>query len=153
MLTHSKEWKGVRRMPQVDINYLAVLVATVAAMVIGAIWYAPKVLGNLWMKELGMGATPEDREKMRKGAAKAYAGMFIAALVTSYVLAHFVDYTNATTALNGAVTALWLWLGFVATVIFGQVLFEKRSLTLFAIGAGYQLVNLVVMGIILAVWR
>ena len=33
-----------------EINFLAILVASLSTMVIGAIWYNPKVFGTIWMK-------------------------------------------------------------------------------------------------------
>lgn len=36
------------------INFLAVLVAALVPMIIGFIWYNPKVFGDLWAKEAGM---------------------------------------------------------------------------------------------------
>jgi hypothetical protein len=35
------------------INYLAVVVAAVVALVIGFFWYAPPVFGSRWMAYLG----------------------------------------------------------------------------------------------------
>ena len=35
------------------VNYLAVVVAAVVALVIGFIWYSPPVFGNRWMAYLG----------------------------------------------------------------------------------------------------
>ncbi|TME70083.1 MAG: DUF1761 family protein, partial [Chloroflexi bacterium] len=34
------------------VNYLAVVVAAVVALVIGFIWYSPRVFGNRWMAYL-----------------------------------------------------------------------------------------------------
>jgi len=33
-----------------EINYWAVLLATASSMVVGSIWYAPKVFGTRWSK-------------------------------------------------------------------------------------------------------
>ena len=33
-----------------EINYWAVLIATASSMVVGAIWYTPKVFGTRWAK-------------------------------------------------------------------------------------------------------
>lgn len=33
-----------------EINYFAVIAATVSSMVVGSIWYAQKVLGNTWIR-------------------------------------------------------------------------------------------------------
>ena len=45
-----------------DINFLAVLVAALVPMVLGFIWYNPKVMGTAWMKETGL-----TDEKMKGG--------------------------------------------------------------------------------------
>ena len=36
------------------MNPLSLLVAAVSALVVGFIWYNPKVFGNAWMKAAGM---------------------------------------------------------------------------------------------------
>ena len=48
-----------------EINFLALLVAALSTLVVGFIWYNPKVFGTIWMKESGM-----TEEKM-KGANMA----------------------------------------------------------------------------------
>mgnify|MGYP000498174379 CR=1 FL=1 len=40
----------------IEVNYLAVLLAGVVSMVLGFVWYSPAVLGKPWMKERGMSA-------------------------------------------------------------------------------------------------
>ncbi len=134
-------------MPESDINYLAVLVAAVISMFLGYIWYLPKLFGNCWMKMVGL-----TEEIAKKSAAKAMIGMFIVALISAFVLAHFVDFTQATTFGAGVVTGLWLWLGFSGAVIFSNFAFERRPFKWFLITAGYQLVNLAILGGVLAVW-
>ena len=37
-----------------EINYIAVVLATLSSMVVGAIWYAPRVFGSYWMKQAGI---------------------------------------------------------------------------------------------------
>lgn len=44
------------------MNLIAILIAALIPMVIGFIWYHPKVFGTLWMKETGM-----TEEKARQG--------------------------------------------------------------------------------------
>ena len=38
----------------VQINFLALIVASLSTLVVGFIWYNPKVFGTIWMKEIGM---------------------------------------------------------------------------------------------------
>ena len=42
------------------VNYLAVVVAAVVALVIGFIWYSPPVFGNRWMAYLVAGVHGDD---------------------------------------------------------------------------------------------
>lgn len=116
-------------------------------MFIGYIWYARPVFGNAWMKLIGK---TEEQLKAKQGPALGL--MLVLALLTSYVLANFVDYTSATSFMEGAVTGFWLWLGFVFTEMVATNIFAQRPFQLSVITASYQLVGLAVMGGILAAW-
>ena len=137
--------------PSVDINYVAVLVAAVASFVIGALWYSPMLFGKMWMK-LSNVTDKEMKKAKEKGMSKNFAFQFLGTLVMSYILAHFVYYTQASTVLEGMLTGFWIWLGFIATVMLGIVLWEGKPWKLYFIKAAHELVALAVMGAILAVW-
>jgi hypothetical protein len=137
-------------LPIVTVNYVAVLVAAIASMVIGMLWYGP-VFGKQWMKLVEF--TPQSKKRMGLGSAsKSMTLGFIAALVTAYVLAHFVAYVGAATAGAGVQLALWLWLGIAAPLQLGAYLWEGKSFKLFVLNAAHTLVSLGVMAAILAVW-
>ena len=70
----------------------------------------------------------------------------------AYVLAHFIDYVEATTVVAGMTAGFWLWMGFIATVKLGGVLWEGKPWTLYGLDVAYYLVSLLVMSSILAVW-
>ncbi len=137
-------------MAVIQINYIAVVAAAVVNIVIAAVWYAPFVFGKWWLEI--MRDYEHDVEKLRRRATKSYVILFIAGLIMSFVLAHFIDYVGAVTVWNGVTTGFWLWLGFVAATNIMGTLFEGRSKKLYAINTGYYLMTLVVMGVILAVW-
>jgi hypothetical protein len=141
----------------VDVNYLAIIVAGVVAMVIGGIWYGP-LFGKAWMS--GQGIDPNNREaisKMKKSAGPAYAQMFIGTLITGYVLAHIIwmssialpDYSPLA---RGFSSGFWSWLGFVLPIKYGDKLWKGKAFKYVAIDLGYYLVMLVVSGIIIAKW-
>lgn len=136
-------------MPTLVINYWAILVAAIVSMVIGAIWYSV-LFGKKWMELMDIG--PKRMEELKQKARWSYVWNFLALLVMAFVLAHIVDYTGATTWTAGMQAGFWLWLGFIATVSLGAVLWEGKSWSLYFINAGYHLVELLVMGGILAVW-
>ena len=129
----------------IQVNYLAVILAAVAAMVVGSLWYGP-LFGNAWMKLVGISKADINKKEM----PKLYGIMFIGALVEAYVLSHFIHYAGAYTLILGAKTGLWAWLGFVATTMVGNYMFAKRPMNLYYIDASYALVNLVIMGAIIA---
>lgn len=137
-------------MPAFEISYLAVLISAIAGFVIGALWYSV-LFGKVWMKLSGMDRKKIEKEK-KKGMAKSYVAGFAALLVMAFVLAHFVDMAEATTVLGGAQAGFWSWLGFIAPVMLGSVIWEGKSLKLYIINVAHYLVVLLVMGSILAVW-
>ena len=136
-----------------DINLLSVLVAAIATMVLGFVWYSPLLFAKPWMVE--MGYNPEDKAKMeelRKGAGKSYGISFVASLVSAFVLAKIIDITTVDSALYGMKIGFAVWLGFVTTVQLTSKLFGNQSTKLYLINTGYQLVCYLAMGAILAVW-
>lgn len=135
-------------MSSVDVNLVAVLVSGVAAMAVGAIWYSPLLFARPWMKLTGL----KDMDP-NEGAVVGYATAFIGALVTAYVLAHFVAYSGAVTAVDGAITGAWAWLGFNAVAMLTTYTFSQRPRKLWAIDSGQYLATFVVMGAILGAWQ
>ncbi len=135
-------------MELVSVNWWAVIVSTVISMVLGAGWYSMALFGKPWMKAIG-----KSEADLKGGAGTGYAIAVVSAFVTAYILAHFVHYTNAQTVATGAVTGFWLWLGFIFGPMAMNQSFEGRPASLLWINAGMQLVNLLIIGAILAVWR
>ena len=136
------------------VSVVPVLVAAVATMIVGFIWYSPVLFAKPWM--LAMGYDPNDKariDEMRKGAGQLYGMAFIASLVAAFVLAKIIEITTVNTAVYGMKIAFAVWLGFVATVQLTDALFGRKPTKLFLINTGYQLVCYLVMGAILAVWQ
>lgn len=126
------------------INLLAVLVAGVIHMVIGLVWFQRWAFGNAWTRLTGKSLTP---------AYRWIAAGVIAHQVMTFVLAVIVVLAGATTALGGVVVGVMAWLGFVVTMLVGELIWEKIPFRLFLIRIGNQLVGFIVSGAILAVWR
>jgi hypothetical protein len=71
----------------------------------------------------------------------------------AYILAHFAAYAGAVDTSGALQLAFWTWLGFVAPVQLGSVLWEGRPVKLYAINTSYYLVTLAVMSLILVLWK
>lgn len=121
-----------------DINWVALAAAGVASMVVGFIWYGP-LFGKTWMKLTGKKEMGD-----KKDMPKTYGIMFVASMVTAYVL-----------SVLGAdlMTAFWIWLGFQATILLNSVFFEGKSWNLYFLNAGHQLVSLLAMSWVLSYFK
>jgi len=129
-----------------DVNYLGVLVSTLVFMVVGFIWYSPKVFFNTWVKLSGL------KEEDMTGAGMAIFGSIITALVTSFVLDLLVQATGSTDWVAGLSLGIVMSV-IVAAVIASNGLYSKMGIKLYLITAGYQVITITIAAIILAIWR
>ncbi|HLT79480.1 MAG TPA: DUF1761 domain-containing protein [Cyclobacteriaceae bacterium] len=129
------------------LNYWAILVAALSTFLIGGLWYSPAVFGKVWMRENGF-----TEESLKTGnMGKIFGLAFLLALVAAVNLAMFL---GPDTSLSlGAFYGFLAGFGWVAMFIGTHYLFERRSFTLFAINAGYSVVALTVMGMIIGAWK
>ena len=134
-----------------SINFLAVIVAAIVSMILGALWYSPVLFGNIWMKLSGFNMKDMKKAK-QKGMAKSYILNFVAVVVMAYVVSFVLRLANASTAVAGLFIGILLWLGFIATTMLGGILWENKPVELYFLNILYYLVSLMIMGAILAVW-
>ena len=138
----------------VPINYLAVLASAIVMMVLGYLWYGP-IFGKMWTELAGL--TPEKMAAAKaKGMTMSYVIQAIGALLTSFVLAHAIVFAGAYMQISGIAAGLegafWNWLGFVAPATVGMVLWEGKPWKYWFIVAGYYLVSMLVIGVLLGLW-
>ena len=88
-----------------------------------------------------------------KSMAGTMITAFIAQLVMAWVLGGFVSAMGETGWVGGLSVAFWIWLGFVATIGLGIVLWEGKSMKLFWVNSLHWLVALLVQGAILGAWQ
>ncbi len=128
-----------------SINWLSVLVAALSSFVIGGLWYGP-LCGKPWMSASGM-----TREKGKQGNPPLiFGGAFVLNLLIAAGIAVLLGANHS--ALLGLHTGLFSALFFTATSLGVIYLFEMRSLKLWLVNAGYQVVAFAVMGTIIGAW-
>lgn len=145
-------------MENVSMNWLALLVSALIPLIIGAIWYHPKVFGTAWMSTTGI---TEDKLKTMS-PAKAY----VVAIVLSIVLSFYL-YLNVLiggpddmrhgqemymTFKHGAVHGVFLGLFVVLPVLATNATFEMKSAKYIFINVFYWIVSLALMGGTLNGW-
>jgi hypothetical protein len=125
---------------------VAIIVAAIIPMVLGALWYSPILFAEPWMRAVG-----RTREELGD-ASIGYLLSAIGAFLSAYVLARIVKWAEVDDLWNGALVGVFVWAGFVATALGVTTFFAGRSRTLWLINSGYQLVSLVLMGALLGAW-
>ena len=130
-----------------SINWLAVVVCVVVAMISGFIWYHPKLFFPAWWQGIGKSGEPGNPNPM------IYVFTLLAAGVQAVFVALLVNLMGSTTAASGALVGFMLWLGFVAPTNLVNKLFAGHGLKVLAIEAGNHLVIFLLFGAILAAWR
>jgi len=133
-----------------DTNLWAILAGGLSAVIIGFIWYAPPVFGNMWIALARLNPEKVEDEK-KKMPLMAFAG-FVAATILAWVMAQFALVWGSLTLGSAIELGFWIWLGFMATTLIHSVLWEQKSIKYFAINAGYWLLTTIVISIIVSLW-
>lgn len=143
-----------------EVNYLAVLIAGIVPMVVGAIWYGP-LFGKRW---LGTMETTEEEIRKDFNPLKTYGASFVLALLTAFILAQLIarmgDPMDVSSlpgsggdSMVGLHLALMALIAFVLPVAYQSVAFEGRKAGLFWLSLGYNGVALIGQGMVIALWR
>lgn len=125
-----------------------ILAAGVASVLVGMIWYHPRVFGTTWMHLAHI--TPELAERGRRRMPIYAAIGFFAAMLIAWMMGEIgvalgiYDWVGAIFEL-----ALSVWLGFVVPTMLNAVLWEHRPMKLYFINIAYWLVSFCVIALIL----
>jgi len=136
-----------------SINWIAVVIATVAYFALGAVFFAPQLpTGKAWMAASGY-------ESPQSGAMSTNA-FYVFPLVTSFiavvVTALLTKATGTDTLTEGLILGLLVGVGYAATVLINTAAFEfnkPKQWTWGAIDATYHVLGLVIAAVVIAVIR
>lgn len=130
-----------------NVNWLSFVIAVLIPLVMGFIWYHPKVFGKAWMESVGM-----TEEKAKEANMPLTFGL---SLVLSALLAFFlINFTNAPAAQegvydtfkHGAFHGVFLGVVVVIPVMVTNGLFEQKSWKNMMINVAYWIVTMALMG-------
>ena len=122
-------------------NYLAVLIATLAAYAWGAAYYT--TLSKQWLAAVGLTEV--------KRSVTPFVITFFALLVMAFVLAGSIGHLGPgnVTVKNGIISGLILWAGFVVTTVFVNNAYPGRKYMLSIIDSLHWLGVLVIQGAVI----
>jgi hypothetical protein len=127
------------------INYLAILIATIAGFAFGAAYYT--MLSKQWLAAVG-----KAKEELG-GSPLPFVISFVALAVMAWVLAGTIGHLGPgqVTLKNGVITGVFLWLGFVVTTVFVNNAYPSRKYSLSLIDSIHWLGVLAIQGAIIGV--
>ena len=134
-------------MEGVVFNLPAVVTAAAVCFAIGGLWYSPLLFAKAWLRESGL----TEEQTRKANMFKVFGLTAVANLVMAFNLAAFIG--PQATLEFGLFAGFAAGLGWVAMSLGVIYLFEQRSLRLWLINAGYQVVGYTAMGGILGVWK
>lgn len=127
---------------------LAVAVAALMPFLVGALWYAPFAFGRWWEGAHGYD-DPARKALLMASAPRNYLASLVAYVILALALRFFLYRLAASDAASAIRLAAIAWFGFVATIGLTTILFALQPLSLWAMDAGFQLVYMCLMALIL----
>ncbi|MDX2144890.1 MAG: DUF1761 domain-containing protein [Rhodospirillaceae bacterium] len=125
------------------VNWVGVVAAMVAAMVVGSLWYSPLLFMKRWIKEIGK--TPEQLGKPMLAVGNSVAMYLIAAIGLSVVF----DWKGVATLGDALVTAAAIWFAFVGSMELMHDRYNGASAMLSVINCGNTFVSFLAMGAVI----
>lgn len=130
-----------------EASFFSIFFAGIVSVVIGFIWYHPRMFGSAWVRLANL--SPEQVEKGKsRMPLSAFVGL-LAGMLIAYVMSFMLPFLVIPDVVGAIEFAIWCWLGFVAPMMLGIMLWEQKPFTLYLINTGYWLVTLIAMAIIL----
>jgi hypothetical protein len=133
-----------------EINYWAVILATLSTMLVGAVWYTPRVFGTAWMR----------LAKVEPQGGTSAVVPLVVTLVVSFLSAWVLagaayiawQFYGGSFLWSSLATAAFLWVGFTAARFVTHDAFEGRPTALTVMNVAHELVTFLVMALIIGVW-
>ncbi len=129
------------------VHWPAVVVATLIAFALGGLWYSKPVFGGIWLEEVGLTEDAVNSANMPMTFGGTFFLQFVAITGLSVLLGPDSSW------LTGLQSGLMIGIFWIATAYGITYLFEQRSIRLFMINAGYNVILFAVCGIVLGAWQ
>ena len=127
------------------LNFLAILIAALAAFAWGALYYTS--LSKQWLAAVGL-----SKEQIQTARSPMpFVISFVALLIMAWVLAGTLSHLGPgqVTLKNGIISGLFLWLGFIATTVFVNNAYPGRKYSLSLIDSIHWLGVAVIQGAVI----
>ena len=123
------------------MNWLAVVVATLAFFAVGAIWYTA-LFGKVWQREVGLS---DEQLTGGRNMMLIMGTCFVLEFIVCLTVGHMFDFLAPSDRAKMMI-AVGLALGVMAPAIGINYLYQRKSLKLFLIDAGHFIVGMAAVG-------
>ncbi len=131
-----------------EINFWAVTLAMLSTMVVGSVWYNPKVFGTYWQKVAKVTPTGTLIDVVRPVLITLVVSFISAWVLAGAVFIAFSFY-GGSFLVNAIATGLVLWAGFTAARFITHDAFDNRPRGLTVLNVAHELVTILVMSLII----
>jgi hypothetical protein len=125
------------------INWLAVVVGTLAFFAVGAVWYSA-LFGKIWQREVGLS---DEQLKSGRNMALLFGLCLLLEFVVVLTLGHMFAFLQPN-ARQKMMLATGFGLAIMTPAIGINYLYQRKSLKLFLIDAGHFVVGMAVVGLV-----
>jgi len=133
------------------MNWLAILVATIAYFMLGALWYSKALFGTKWARLLKIDTSNPD---LRKGMGGMMISTFVLILIVCFGLETLIVKIGFLQEISyGIKLGLLTGLAFATTAVSINYVYERKPTNLYLITNGYHVVGHVIAATILVLWR
>jgi hypothetical protein len=133
-------------------DLLHILIATIAALIAGVIWYHPLVFGTRW-KELTKEYTGMTDDDLKPEPMRQIPMWFFVTLINAIIVYLIADRLDIQSRLSALKIALALWAGFGLTFSSWSVIFARQRQSLWMLNNGAFLLMQAVICFIIVMWR
>ncbi len=134
--------------------FFLILVSSIVATIVGALWYSPAMFGRLWSRLRGLHFdNTKQYQAYQRSMAPQYVGSFVATAIIATTLWALLGLMGITKVDGALLLATILWGGLIVPATFSAALFDKKSLKLWALDVGCAYVSMLSIAIVLMTLR
>ncbi len=135
------------------LNYIHVLLVTVAGFIVGCLWSHGPLFGNAWMAEMKLTKESMEAAMKKQGMAAFFIRGFVLTLLGTFGLAALIAAHGSPNWKHGAAFGAFVGLFGPGVRMLNDACWENKSFKLQAINLGHEVVVFGLQGAILGGWH
>jgi hypothetical protein len=127
------------------VNWLAIIVATIAGFAVGAAWYI--TLGKQWMAAIG-----KTRDQLDAGPVPYIIGILVEAVMAYFMAVVILALFGEVNVWNGLLAGAHMWVGFILPPMILNHRYQNMPWSLTVIDGGHLLLVLLAQGVVIGLF-